>query len=338
MTTPAGGAGNASNISPTHPDIETIVVSIVATATRKMLLALQEFEPIEPTTNDMLQWEDSKHKYAQIQDLPSGLARIGTVGDGNCLLHSFLFALSPTYRSHNKAARSYIADHFRNILIARADELSNLADITYPNIGGSVGLEENFEILKKSRNEINIEMAPLIAQLYGFNFLAIQLRTDMSIHPVCATYIAYKPELPTVLVNYIGGGLDFGNTDEGFMSSGHYEAVFSPVVIPIGEGNIITSRRTTRKRKETPARIALDNVHTKYIFRHEDLTGLLDKFLVACRPEMSAEAMALQAAINAREASELANALAAISMSAAAPHHHNSKNKNRITHRRKKTT
>jgi hypothetical protein len=302
MAAPSGGAGLGTAAAATASmDVETIVISIVAAAPRKMLLARQEFEPYDPTLNDMLQWEDSRHKFAQIQALPGGeLVRIGTVGDGNCLLHSFLFALSPTYRAHNKAARSHIADEFRNILISRADELRNLADITYPDIGGSVGLEESFEILEGAREEINIEMAPLIAQLYGFNLLAVQVRSDMSLHPVCATFIAYNPTLPTVLVNYIGGGLDIGNTAEGFMPGGHYEAIFAPKLVFVEEP--AAKRTSTRRKKEEMPRVAIDSVHTRYTFRHEDLTDLLAVFTVACRPQMSAEAAALRAAIDARGA------------------------------------
>ena len=304
MASAAGGAGNASKAAtePLDLDIETIVVGIVATATRKMLLVKkEEYEPFDPTLNDMLQWEDSKHKYAQIQELPGGeLSRIGTVGDGNCLLHSFLFALSPTYRAHNKAARSYIADKFREILIARADELRSLADVTYPEIGGAAALEENFEILDGKREELNIEMAPLIAQLYGFNLLAVQVRGDMSLHPVCATYIAYNPALPTVLVNYIGGGLDIGNAAEGFMSGGHYEAIFAPKLVPVVEEAAPAGKRTTRKRKEESPRVSIDLVRTRFIFRHSEIRGLLSAFEVACKPELSAEAAALIAEIEAR--------------------------------------
>lgn len=300
MSATIGGAGTGGSIG-NGLDVETIVQGIVATATRKMIMARQEFEPVDPILSDMLQWEDSKHKYAQIQDLPGGFARVGTVGDGNCLLHSFLFALSPTYRAYNKAARSYIADEFRNILIARADELRALADSTYFEIGGAVALEENFEILEGAREEINIEMAPLIAQLYGFNLLAVQVRADMSLHPVCATYIAYTPVLPTVLVNYIGGGLDFGNMGEGFQSGGHYEAIFAPIMTPVEEPTVRIGRK---KKIETP-RIALDNVRTRYIFRHSEISELLVQFATVCRPEMSPEAVALMAAIAARNANTM---------------------------------
>jgi hypothetical protein len=270
----------------------------------------------------MLQWEDSKHKYAQIQELPEGgLARIGTVGDGNCLLHSFLFALSPTYRSHNKAARSYIADEFRKILISRADELRNLADVTYPEIGGSAALEENFDILEGKREELNIEMAPLIAQLYGFNLLAVQVRGDMSLRPVCATYISYNPVLPTVLVNYLGGGLDIGNAAEGFMPGGHYEAIFAPILVPVVEEEAAptgTKKRTTRKRKEEAPRVSLDLVKTRFTFRHSDIHGLLAKFEKACKPELSAEAAALMAEIEARKMAAVATANANVNANLAA--------------------
>jgi hypothetical protein len=273
-----------------------------------------------------LQWEDSKNKYAEIQVLSGGeLARIGTVGDGNCLLHSFLFALSPTYRAHNKAARSIIADAFRNILKAREEELRNLADVTYPEIGGAAALEENFEILKRTRDrsgkediELNIEMAPLIAQLYGFNLLAVQVREDMSLHPVCATYISYNPELPTVLVNYIGGGLDIGNAAQGFMEGGHYEAIFAPTLVPVVEEAPPVGKRTTRKRKEEAPRVSLDLVKTQFTFRHSEIHGLLAKFERACKPELSAEAAALMAEIEARKMAAVATANANVNANLAA--------------------
>lgn len=44
------------------------------------------------------------------------LWRVGTIGDGNCMLHSLLFALSPTYRAHAVAARKKIALEFRRVL------------------------------------------------------------------------------------------------------------------------------------------------------------------------------------------------------------------------------
>ena len=277
-------------------DLETIVATIVAAATRKMLLARQEFEPIDPTANDMLQWEDSRHKFAQIQVLDGGFARVGTVGDGNCLLHSMLFATSHTYRAHNKAARSYIADRVRELIVARAEEIRDMVDIAFANVGGSSALEESFEVLEGRREEINIELAPFVGRLFGVNLLAVQIRSDMHMHPVCATYMGRDPDLPTVLVNYLGGGLDFGDAAEGFQEGGHYECIFAPTLVPVaaagaGGGAGAGARRSKSAAAATP-RVMIDEEHTHYIFDDAHLASLLATFAAACVPTMNAAAAA----------------------------------------------
>jgi hypothetical protein len=290
-------------------DLEAIVTTIVATATRKMLLARQEFEPVDPTTNDMLEWESSQHKFAQIQELAGGYARIGTVGDGNCLLHSMLFATSPTYRTHNKAARSYIADRVRELVVARAEEVRDMADIAFANAGGSSALEESFEILEGRRQEINIELAPLVGRLFGINLLAVQIRRDMHMHPVCATYMGRDPDLPTVLVNYLGGGLDFGDAAEGFQEGGHYECIFAPTLVSAaaseagggggGAGAGAKAGATARRAKSAAAaaaRVMIDEAHTRYIFDDTHLASLLATFAAACAPSMNERAAAAAAA------------------------------------------
>jgi hypothetical protein len=312
-------------------DLESIVSGIVATATRKMIKARQEFEPIDPTSNDMLQWEDYKHKFAEIQQLEGGFARVGTVGDGNCLLHSLLFATSPTYREYNKAARSYIADHVRNVVVARADEIRDMADVAFVKIGGSGALEESFDILEGKREEINIELAPLVGRLFGVNLLAVQIRAGMRMHPVCATYLGRDPAMPTVLVNYLGGGLDFGNAAEGFQEGGHYECIFAPHLVAGGVaaaaaggegagGGAAAGAGSRRGRTSAAAaaaaaaRVVIDEAATRYIFNDEHIAPLLAMFAAACPTSENAraeEAAAVAAAAAAAPVVAIATAAAA---------------------------
>lgn len=309
-------------LSPSSSVVDLIVeeiVSIAATKKKKLLpsTGVEEFELATTNSgaNGMLLYEDSRsrQKHPQLQRLPNyngSFSRVGTVGDGNCLLHAILFSLSPTYRRFNKAARSYIADQFREFLIDQIESLRALADVTYFEIGGAEALEENFEILLGKREEIHLEMAPLIAQLYGFNLLAVKLKPhSLSFRPVCVTFIAYKPELPTMIVNYIGGGLDFGNTNA-FHEGGHYEAIFKPsfsspslirLVIPNATNRIKTikgkggagttegplplrrSTRTTAKATKniTPPSTDIIKINlekSQFVFRHEEIADILAMF------------------------------------------------------------
>lgn len=316
-------------LTPSSSVVDLIVeeiVSIAATKKKKLLPSsgVEEFELATTNSgaNGMLLYEDSRsrQKHPQIQRLPNyngSFSRVGTVGDGNCLLHAILFSLSPTYRRFNKAARSYIADKFRELLIDQIETLRTLADVTYSEIGGADALEENFEILLGKREEIHLEMAPLIAQLYGFNLLAVKLKPhSLSFRPVCVTYIAYKPELPTMIVNYIGGGLDFGNTNA-FHEGGHYEAIFKPsfsspspirLVIPntmnrrktikekgkelaAGTGTIesplpLPLRRSTRvtakaTKNITPSSTDIIKINlekSQFVFYHEEIADILAMF------------------------------------------------------------
>ena len=152
------------------PDIETLVIAIVADTPGLNI------EPSHYTivglekSDDMLSWKSP----AELQQLiMPPLARVGTVGDGNCMLHSILYATSATYRAHNTKSRSKIADAFCKVLVEREEELKDLADAFFFEIGGAMGLEESFEILHGEREEINLELGLLIARLYGYNFLAV---------------------------------------------------------------------------------------------------------------------------------------------------------------------
>ena len=279
-------------------DIETAVIEIVErTPSLKHVIAAYKYA--DPASNDML----AATKPIEIQVLPlKPLMRVGTVGDGNCLLHAILFSSSPTYRAHNKISRTKISDEFRKILVAREDELLDFADAFYAEAGGSAALVESFEILKGKREEISLEMGPIIARLYGSNLLAIQVKEDISLKPATVTMTNYDPTLPTIVVNYIGGGLNFGNAN--FQSGGHYEVIIAGVVSAVSSSSSSSSsseksvgkaaggagassagktsarRKTVKKKKAAPKTFTLNEVATKYIFQPEDpdLAHILDLF------------------------------------------------------------
>jgi hypothetical protein len=215
--------------------------------------------------NDMLSWMPK----TEIQDLSMGLWRVGAIGDGNCMLHSLLTAMSPRYRRQNKTNRQYIADKLKTVLAARVEELMGIADMVYFNIGGSSGIIDSFDALTRLRHELSLEMGAVIARLYGHNFLAVQLGPDLSIKPACQTLGQYNPELPTVLINYIGGGLNFGNVD--FESSGHYEVIF----------------RTNLEGLNVSRPVELNDASTTYTFDAASAADILELFSAACAPKRS---------------------------------------------------
>jgi hypothetical protein len=290
-------------------DVETLV-NVIVQDMPGLKFGVTQYRQVAPDDNGMLRWPTGSRKYADFQELSIyGMGRLGTVGDGNCLLHSLLTLMSPTYRSHNGPSRSKIADAFRNVLKAREERLRDLADAAFAEVGGAAALEESFEILREDREEINIELAPLIGSLYGVNLLAVQINEDMTLRPVCASWKSFDPTRPTILVNYLGGGLDFGNV--GFVEGGHYEAILAPSVVVLeAPAGADPKRRTTRKassKAKTEAKepiVSLNEVATEYVFQPGDarLAPILEMFATGCREEMSAEAAALIAEIAARNA------------------------------------
>lgn len=271
------------------PDIESLVVAIVAD-TPGLAIAPARYSVVGAEKADnMLSWA-SPPEIQQLAMPP--LARIGTVGDGNCMLHSILFATSATYRAHNAASRSTIADAFREVLIEREEELKDLADAFFFEIGGAMGLEESFEILHGEREEINLELGLLIARLYGYNFLAVQVQPDLTMRPVRLTMTNRDDALPTIAVNYIGGGLNFGHAD--FQEGGHYEVIISATFTPEAAAAVGSSssekkkattkgKRKTKKAKKPLITRALNEHDTEYLFPagSDALMGLLAMFAVS---------------------------------------------------------
>ncbi len=288
-------------------------MNVIVQRTAGLVHGSTSYRHIDSDDDRMLQWAGGRRKYAELQSLELyGLGRLGTVGDGNCLLHSILTVLSPTYRAHDGDSRSEIADRFRKVIQAREEELRDLADVTFSEVGGAAAFEESFDILKEYREEINIELAPLIGALFGVNLLAVQINGDMTLRPVCATWKGVNPARPTILVNYLGGGLDFGNV--GFMEGGHYEAILAPVLAvaapaPAPAAAAPAARRTTRKttaskKKAEDPIVSLNEVATQYVFMPgaAELAPIIAMFEAGCVEEMSAEAAALLAQIASREA------------------------------------
>lgn len=243
-------------------DLEALVIAIIAESGKRMREARPVYYVKSDADNEMLGWAP----HTEIQQIPLGFWRIGAIGDGNCLLHSLLIALSPTYRRQNKTNRQLIADRWREILVARVDELKDLADIFFFEIGGSAAIEDSFAILYEARDELGLEVAPLIARLYGHNFLAVQLDTELNVKPACQTRIQYDSSLPTILIHYMGGGLDFGNTN--FQESGHYEVIV----------------RTSMSGFNTSRPVELNELHTSYALTHAETTLILELFDTACGP------------------------------------------------------
>ena len=245
-------------------NIDETVIAIIAVMDKKTKTAKERYSLVEPLDAKMLNWTRPIEMQALLEN---PLFRIGTVGDGNCLLHSILFSGSATYRAQNAISRGKVADAFRELLGDRELELRELADIMYAEIGGSAALEDDFSDLHNRRDEMDILMGPLIAALFGNNLLAIQLRDGGVVQPVLLTKGGFQYDRPTIVINYIGCGVDLGNSafkDGGCSAGGvrHYESVIAAVFSNIKKV------------------IELDDGETRYLFPPGDsaLSAILSLF------------------------------------------------------------
>jgi hypothetical protein len=180
--------------------------------------------------------------------------------------------------------RQEIADRFRDTLSVRMDELRALADIIYVEQGGSVAFYDAFENLEGGvdRTEIDMELGPVIGQLYGFNYIAVRLDDDLNMLPVRQTLIGRRPDLPTVFIHYMGGATEGGEgvSSANFGGQGHYEVIIKPVFTAAAAAAAAAapskSRRATTARKS--GTVMLNEVATTFMFSEEELAGVLAKF------------------------------------------------------------
>lgn len=233
----------------------------------------------------MLSWTQPN----EAQQVAPDMWRVGAIGDGNCMIHSILFAASPSYRQEGNKHRALIADTFRGILNTRIDELKTLANSMYAEIGGWEALAESFNILTGGvRSEVNLDMGPVIARLYKLNFLAVHVVRGV-LTPMVQTYNGglYDPALPTVLVNYrswqiidLGARRSSSSSGSGSGShsgpvANHYEVVVSGTLQPKPQS--ASKKKKSRRKKDVTYLFSPD---TTYTFRPADplLASLMVEF------------------------------------------------------------
>ena len=263
-------------------------------------MATNKYKVVDQSKLDVMLNHKGKN---EIQDLPFGVKRVSAIGDGNCLLHSFLYSTDPEYRSSAPKQRQAQADAFRLELNARIDDLRAEADAYYAAAGGSVVAEESFADLPDDRKELGIEFAPLIGRLYGYNLLAVRLDGTGVLRPVRLTWNHFDETLPTVIIHYVGGGLDFAQGE--FMADGHYEPVIYSEGVASSEKSSESQKRKTRRKAK--AKTVTLSAETIYIFPPgaPQLVPILALFNTPSEgaKEYTAEADAVEAAKAAKKSS-----------------------------------
>jgi hypothetical protein len=258
-------------------DLEVLAITILEAGRKKVEDKPQVYSVMPASEGaDMLSWK----KPIQAQDINHGFWRVGAIGDGNCLLHSFMTAMSPTYRMQHMPARQYIVDQFREILIERMEEISDQMDILYTELGGAAALIDSLEIIRVKRDEIGLDVAPAIARIYGLNFLAIAIDDSLTWRPFCQTLNGFDPALPTVLVHYMGAGANFAEGKHGFMEAGHYEIILRPAIQGAAAAAGGAGRASTRR--SGAATIQFDEARTVYVMMPDDLAPIMDLFAREC--------------------------------------------------------
>jgi hypothetical protein len=246
-------------------DLEELVVELAKM--HDLQESSHRYRLADHETNDMLDWKNPP----QIQSLPTEpFYRVAIVGDGNCMLHTILFATSPFYRTLNYKSQSELTDSFRDVLIDRIEDIEANANVLYLHVGGAQAMDVEFETLQQAREEIDVTLGPAICRVYGHNFLAVLLDEDLVMKPVRQTFNngAFDPELPTVLVNYIGGNVDVG-VKEGFAKHGHYEVIIAAppgAIDVVGGGDASNSNSNISssegaKKKKTKKRVTRKAKH-----------------------------------------------------------------------------
>jgi hypothetical protein len=256
-------------------DLETLVLAILAGYKPH---PTKDPEYRVTTSTRMLSWS----KHVEAQQVAPDMWRIGAIGDGNCMVHSILFAASPSYRQEASKFRPAIADKFREVLNARVEELKDIADAMYAEMGGWVSLAESFDIMKRyKRSEVNIELGPVIARLYGLNFLAVNIQGG-ELKPFVITYNdgRFDPALPSVLINYrswqilnlgirsssssSGSGSSSSSSEAGPVAN-HYEVIISGHPTPKPAAS--SKKKKTRRKKDVTY---IFPPGTTYVFRPAD--------------------------------------------------------------------
>jgi hypothetical protein len=257
-------------------DLEELVVEL--TKMHELQESKHRYRLADHGTNDMLDWKNPP----QIQPLPiEPFYRVGIVGDGNCMLHTILFATSPTYRGLNYKSQSKLTDTFREVLKDRAEDIRVQMDILYAPVGGSVVFEDSFNILNEDREELEIVMGPAICRLYGHNFLAVRLDENLVMEPVRQTFNegAFDPDLSTVLVHYMGGNVDVG-VKEGFAENGHYEVIIAAppdALLVVGGGDASNSNSNISGSEDVNQKDKKGRKRAKHITRkakHRERAGV----------------------------------------------------------------
>ena len=285
--------------------MEDIVQGIALDRERKYRVVARS-NPIK-----MMKWVDPYEIQALAIGAGHRFQRIGAIGDGNCLLHSFLFATSPTYRSHDNSMREYIAVEFRAQVAANEDELNTLATDYYgEERGGALIIEESMrDLTTKTHDELGVEFVPILGKLFDYNLIAVQRHADGTVRPVRNTFLHFDEANPTIVINYVGSGLDFGHAD--YAPDGHYEPVVWSEADVLGASSSAKvssekkgktkSKRQTKKKAKEPKLVELSG-STIYEFAPgaPELEPLLALFQTPSEGAEYQEAAALEAAARAR--------------------------------------
>jgi hypothetical protein len=178
------------------------------------------------------------------------------------------------------------------------DDIRDRMDELYFEVGGASVLEDSLAIIKKKRDELGLEVAPAIARLYGFNFLAIAIDDRLKWRPFCQTMRGFNPDAPTVLIHYMGAGANFAEREHGFSEAGHYEVIVRPVMAaaaaaaapaaaPAGGAGRGSARLRTKAKAASPTgdMTQFDEVRTSYMLTTGDLGYVLALFEKECKSD-----------------------------------------------------
>ena len=130
-----------------------------------------------------------------------------TIGDGSCLIHSFLYLLSPTYRSHNDdTVRKQIA---MDVRLSLADKAESRDEFT----------KDEIKDLRKSDKFLSDSVAQKLAAMFDVNLVLLVAYDDGEQMNIMRLSPGFTESKNTVVMLNTGGNVN--GADTGI----HFEAV-----------------------------------------------------------------------------------------------------------------
>jgi hypothetical protein len=167
----------------------------------------EKLEDLSYTGGLIIEHSDSIYQY---QTLPSlNLTRIGANGNGNCWFDSFLFSLSPSYRTCSTSDRAEISSKFRGWCGQRAKQILDVFPKSIRTHFETYYLETFDTFVKQiqtNKSELTIYEGFFVAWFFGVNCIYFKQpgpEDNDVFQPICETMFQ-SPSCKVICIAWLG--------------------------------------------------------------------------------------------------------------------------------------